>query len=230
MYKTVVVDDQVLVRSGICALLNKYDGVELVGEVDSGEHALQLLRTCAADLVVMEWKLPGAGGLETTARLLKHDPKLKIVIVSAYSNDPFPVRLMEAGAAGFLSKSSSPSELYRGLDAVLAGEGYVSKDVAQRMASTLFTRAKKSPFDELSNRELQVMLMAIEGLKVQDISNKLCLSPKTVSTYRYRMFEKLGVKGEVELTHLALRYGVAEKSMFSQTSRFFSASFDVTSH
>ncbi|MDX1252795.1 MAG: helix-turn-helix domain-containing protein, partial [Gammaproteobacteria bacterium] len=121
-----------------------------------------------------------------------------------------PSRFMQVGAAGYLTKGCGVDELVRAIETVHKGGRYLAGEVAQGMALSLLPGGEESPFEKLSERELQVMLMVAKGWKVADISDKLCLSPKTVNTYRYRLFEKLGVQGDVDLTHLAMRYGVID--------------------
>ncbi|HLF66982.1 MAG TPA: LuxR C-terminal-related transcriptional regulator, partial [Gammaproteobacteria bacterium] len=129
---------------------------------------------------------------------------------TVYGEEPFPSRLLQAGAAGYITKGSSLDEMVQAIRTVFAGQRYLSPEVAQQLALKHFADKEALPFDSLSERELQVMLMITSGVKVQDISDKLCLSPKTVNSYRYRLFEKLGVSSDVELTHLAIRHGMLD--------------------
>lgn len=210
MKKALVIERETLVRKGLVALLREVDGIECVAEAGSAEDALDLVRKREFDLVLIEWRLPGLGGLEAIERMKRIRSNLTIVVVTGCVDDPFPARLIQAGADALVSKTATLEDLLKAVRSALNGGRYVSPDVAQRMVCSQHDDAARSPFEELSNRELQVMLMFLDGQRVQDISNKLCLSPKTVSTYRYRMFEKLGVRGEAELTRLAYRYGIFE--------------------
>ncbi len=214
--KAVVVDHHILVRSGVAELVRREASCEVIAEFDVCEPLLEWVRSHPTDLIIMEWCLKGGNGLDVITRLRKSYPRLKIVVLSGQLDLPFPVRLIEAGANGVLCKSVTPEEFQKGVRAVMRGDNYISHGVAQCVASTLITSKTRSPFEILSKRELQVMQMFVNGLKVYEISQRLCLSTKTVSTYRYRMFEKLGIKGEVELTHLALRYGVFEGELLSR--------------
>jgi two-component system invasion response regulator UvrY len=211
MKKTLLVDPHQLVRRGLAQLLCGLPNVEICAEVATAEAALEVLRQQAIDLVLMEWAIPGLGGLEAIARMKRLQPGLRIVVVTAVLDAPFPRRLLENGVEAVVSKNCTVDELLKAVRAAIHGGHYISPEVAQRLASSLHDGRGRSPFEDLSKRELQVMLMFIEGMRVQDISAKLCLSPKTVSTYRYRMFDKLGVRGEVELTRLALRYGIVDR-------------------
>ncbi len=211
MIQIMLVDDHALVRAGIKRMLVDVPGVSVVAEVDSGEEAIRLCRQSRPDVVLMDVNMPGIGGLEAARKLLLSDPTLKIIAVTVHGNEPFPSRFMQVGAAGYLTKGCGVDELVRAIETVHKGGRYLAGEVAQGMALSLLPGAEESPFDKLSERELQVMLMVAKGWKVADISDKLCLSPKTVNTYRYRLFEKLGVQGDVDLTHLAMRYGVIDQ-------------------
>ena len=138
------------------------------------------------------------------------DPELKVIVVTVHAGEPFPTRLLEAGASGYLTKDCGQHEIINAINSVFAGQRYIGSNIAQKIALSMMPGANKSPFDSLSQREMQVMLMVTQGQNAQEISDKLCLSPKTVSTYRHRLFEKLGVENDVELTRLAIRHGMIE--------------------
>ena len=185
--------------------------MEVIGEASSGEEALTKAEKLSPDVVLMDLKMPGIGGIEATRTIRRRFPKVQVVAVTALSDDPFPAQLHDAGAVGFVSKGCPANELTDAVRAAYDHKPYVSGDVAQRMAlSRLAADGTASPVERLSSRELQVMLMITKGVSNQDISDQLCLSPKTISTYRHRLYEKLGVTNDVELTHFALRHGVVE--------------------
>lgn len=183
-------------------------GIEVVGEASSGEEAVDYIREHKTDVVLMDLKMPGIGGLEATRRIRRYCDHARVVVVSACTDDPYVTRVMDAGACAYVSKSSHISEMIRAINMVSQGKRYVSPDIAQTMA--LGGNKSESPFDHLSERELQIATMIIECQKVQTISDKLCLSPKTVNTYRYRIFDKLDVTSDVELTLLAVKHGLLE--------------------
>jgi len=207
-----VVDDHDLVRTGITRMLADIDGLQVVGEADSGESALKLARELKPDVVLMDVKMPGIGGLEATRKLLRSHPDIKVVAVTVCEEDPFPTRLMQAGAAGYLTKGAGLDEMVQAIRMAFAGQRYISPQIAQQLALKSF-QPQGSPFDALSEREIQIALMIVGCQKVQIISDKLCLSPKTVNTYRYRIFEKLSVTSDVELTLLAVRHGMVDASL-----------------
>ncbi len=205
-----IVDDHELVRAGIRSLLSTVSGIKVIAEAASGEEAIKIAREKRPDVVLMDVRMPGIGGLEATRKLLRADPDLKIIALTVCGEEPFPSKLLQAGAAGYLTKGSGLDEMVQAINSVHHGKRYLSPEVAQQLALKHLSDAEASPFDALSERELQVMLMITSGQKVQEISDKLYLSPKTVNSYRYRLFEKLNVHSDVELTHLAIRHGILD--------------------
>lgn len=205
-----LVDDHDLVRTGLRRLLADIPELAVVGEAESGEDALRLCRELKPDLVLMDLKMPGIGGLEATRKITAHFPAIKVLAVSAVEDDLYASRLLQAGASGYLIKGSPFEEMVRAIRKVMAGQRYLSGAVAEQLALRQFDGVEASPFERLSERELQIALMVVNCHKVQDISEQLNLSSKTVNSYRYRLFEKLGIESDVELTHLAIKYGMVE--------------------
>ncbi|MDB5971186.1 MAG: uvrY [Hydrocarboniphaga sp.] len=210
MIKIMLVDDHRLVRAGLRRVLQEAADMAVVAEACSGEEALDLARDSNPDVVLMDINMPGIGGLECTRRLLQRSPATKVIAVSMHMEEPYPSRFLAGGAAGYLSKDSAADEVVSAIRRVHAGGHYVAADVAGNLAASLVRGANNSPFEQLSQRETQVMLMVTKGYGTQEISDRLHLSPKTVSTYRYRLFEKLNVTNDVELTRMAMRYGLLE--------------------
>ena len=207
-----LVDDHELVRTGIRRLLEDFDDIEIMAEAENGEEAISLVRQNKPDVILMDVNMPGIGGLEATRKLLQIYNDMKIIAVTIHVEEPFPTRLLKAGAAGYLTKGCAVAEIVDAIRTVNKGKRFIGSDVAQQLALNMLPGNDKSPFEALSQRELQVMLMVTQGQKIQEIAEMLCLSPKTVSTYRYRLFEKLDVKSDVELTHLAMRHGMMDDS------------------
>jgi two-component system invasion response regulator UvrY len=213
LIRVLLVDDHKLVRTGVRKILEAADGIEVIGEACSGEEGIQLARKLRPDIILMDMHMPGIGGLEATRKLLASLPILKVIGVSVQANDPFPSRLLEAGALGYLTKDCAAEEIVAAVKQVYQGKRYLTADVARELAMAMVSgRRNDSPFESLSQREMQVMLMVTRGQSVQDISIRLSLSPKTVSTYRSRLFQKLNVNNDVELMRLAMRYGVIEET------------------
>lgn len=215
MINVVLVDDHELVRTGMRHLLEKTPDIKVIGEAGDGEEAIDLVKSTKPDVVLMDLNMSsginkaGLSGLDTTRKLIRSNPKLKIIVVTVCCEGPLPERLVRAGAVGYVIKSGKQEELITAIRKVMHGEVYIAPEIAHEMALRQVSDASKSPFSKLSERELQVMYMVTQGIKVNDVAKKLCLSPKTVNTYRYRLFYKLGVHNDVELTHLAIRYSMA---------------------
>ena len=211
MIRVLVVDDHDLVRTGISRMLADVDGLQVIGQADSGETAIRMARELKPDVVLMDVKMPGIGGLEATRKLLRSYPDIKVIAVTVCEEDPFPTRLLQAGAAGYLTKGAALEEMIQAIRMVFAGQRYISPQIAQQLALKAFQPQNNgSPFDLLSEREIQIALMIANCQKVQTISDKLCLSPKTVNTYRYRIYEKLTITSDVELALLAVRHGMVD--------------------
>ena len=211
MIGVLLVDDHKLVRTGLKLILDETPDIRVVGEASTGEEALERARALKPQVILMDVSMPGIGGLEATRKLAMGLPDARVIVVSVHTAEPYPMRLLEAGASGYLTKDCAGDEIVTAIRRVHAGERYISAEIARQLALQAVSREPGSPFDQLSSREMQVMIMATGGHSVQDISDKLHLSPKTVSTYRSRLFQKLGVNNDVELTRLALRYGVIEE-------------------
>lgn len=210
MINIILVDDHRLVRTGIRSMLDQISGIKVVGEANTGKEAMPLIKQLQPDVVLMDIKMPEQDGLETTRKLLRQYPFLKIIIITAYENDVFPIHMLQAGALGYLTKNASKEEVVRAIRSVQVGQRHLSPEIAKNLALKSVGGDSVTPFDVLSERELQIVIMVTQGVKVQDIAAKLHLSSKTVNSYRYRIFDKLGVKSDVDLTHLALRYGILD--------------------
>ncbi len=204
-----LVDDHELVRAGIRRILEDVKGIRIAGESACGEDAVKFCRANPVDVVLMDMNMPGIGGLEATRKIVRATPEVKVIMLTIHTENPLPAKVMQAGASGYLSKGAAPQEVVNAIRLVHSGQRYIASDIAQQMAlSQIEPEKTESPFASLSERELQIMLMITRGQKVNEISEQLNLSPKTVNSYRYRMFSKLNISGDVELTHLAIRHGL----------------------
>lgn len=209
LLKILIVDDHDMVSQGISRVLQDVKGVEVVGIVHNGEDAIIQTRILLPDIVLMDVHMPGIGGLGATKEIKRLMPRVKIIALSALDDSLYPIKLLEAGASGYLTKGTNTSELLDALDAVHKGDRYVSQCIAQKMALTKYTiDSKGSPLEALSDRELQVAQMIVDCKKSTEIAAHLNVSPKTVSTYRTRIFSKLSIESDVELIRLAVRYSV----------------------
>lgn len=213
MITVLIVDDHALVRMGIRRLLEDMPDVSTVADAESSEQALALVKLHNPDVVILDMKMPGIDGWEVIRRLKqkKSSPQTKIIAVTALCSDSLPSRVLQLGAMGYLTKESGAQEMAAAIRKVAMGEKYVSAEIAQIMAINSVENNQGLPFDKLSEREMQITLMITRGMEVQDIATRLFLSAKTVNGYRYRIFTKLGIKNDVELTHLALRHGLIDR-------------------
>ena len=217
MIRVLVVDDHELVRSGITRMLADNPDIEVIGEASSGEDAIDFVRKDSPDIVLMDIRMPGIGGLEATRRILRIDDAIRVIVVTACADDPYPTRVMQAGASAYITKGADIREMVRAIRMANSGQRYISPEIAQKMALKQLgggdardEDGELSLFDRLSEREMQIAMMVVDCQKVQDISDKLCLSPKTVNSYRYRIFEKLEISSDVELALMAVRLGLLD--------------------
>lgn len=208
MVNILLVDDHQLIRDLIKQMLESAKGIKIVGEAADGEEALRLARECRPQVVLMDLNMPGIGGLETTHKLLRFDSTIKVLVITAQEDQLFPSRLLQAGAYGYLTKGAGKDELLLAIKTVQAGQRYISPDIANQLALSHISPEKSSIFTALTDRELEIMLMIVRGKNASDVAKTLHLSTKTVNSYRYRMFEKLAVKSDVELTLLAIKENV----------------------
>ena len=209
MVEIIVIDDHDLVRFGLVRLLADVAGIRVVADGNSGQRAVDLAKEYEPDVILMDVRMPGMDGIEATKKIQRLFPEIKIIAVTACDDDPFPARLLQAGASGYLTKGASTDEMIQAIKTVMAGKKYLTPTIAQKLALQSLG-VSDNPFNDLSDREMQIATMICSCKKVQAISDTLCLSPKTVNTYRHRVFEKLSVTSDVELTHLAIRYGLLE--------------------
>ena len=212
MIRTLITDDHEMFRCGLGRLLADVTAIDIVGHAGSGEESVELCRELVPDVVLMDLVMPGIGGLEATRRIMRLEEDIRVVILTGYAEEPFPRQALKAGACGYVTKSSSLEQLVTAIRRAFAGQRYVSTDVAQQLALQSFEDREGCPFENLSSREMQVTLMVVNCQRVQDISSNLHLSPKTVNSYRYRIFEKLNVSSDVELTLLAVKHGMINPS------------------
>jgi two-component system invasion response regulator UvrY len=213
MIKILLVDDHELFRAGLRSILSEIPGMSVVGEAGSGEESLEMAATVQPDVVLMDVHMPGIGGIEATRRITRRHEGIKVIAVTALSDEPFPGKLLDAGARGYLSKSCTANEVADAIRAVHAGQHFLGRDVAQKLSIAHLKRSgQPDALSLLTAREMQIMMMITSGQSTQDMSDSLFLSPKTISTYRRRLFEKLGVSNDVELTHYAMRNGLLDKT------------------
>lgn len=208
MIRLLLVDDHKLFRIALRKMLEDQKGIQIIGEAEDGESAVRLAREERPNVILMDLLMPGIGGLEAVRRIVRMELDIRVVVLTACEQKPFPMQALKAGATGYLTKGVDAEELANAIRRAFVGKRYLSANIAQELAVSTFEEDGVAPFDHLSNREMQIMLMVVNCHKVNDISSSLHLSPKTVNSYRYRIFEKLNVKSDVELALLAVRHGM----------------------
>lgn len=207
-FNVLIVDDHALVRSGMRRLLEDHEQVARVEEACSGEEALELSAKGPFDLVLMDINLPGIDGLEASEKLLELMPDVRIIMVTGRLEGGPIRKLLNSGVRGYVTKGSSADEMDKAIHRVMAGEHYLSPDAAQRVAMDTIRGDDIDPFDKLTTREHEIIVLLLKGLRNRQISQNLFISEKTVSTHRTRSFEKLGVDTTADLVRLAIRTGL----------------------
>lgn len=206
-----LIDDHTLVRTGMKMILAGEMDMEVVGDADSGEVALPQIRRLKPDLVLCDLHLPGLSGLEITERIARSaELETRVIIVSVLEDGPLPKRLLEAGASGYIGKAGDAAELLRAVREVARGKRYLGSNVAQNMALSNVSGNEASPFDGLSPRELEVAMLLVQGLRQEEIAQRLSLSAKTVNTHKTRLFQKVGVRDSIALARLSAQYGLLD--------------------
>ena len=211
MIQILIIDDHALVRTGLRHILDQSNEITKITEASSGEIALRRCRKNRPDVILLSINLPGLTGFEITRKLKRSHPAVRIIVLAMHAKPPYPTRLMGAGASGYLTRDCEADELIQAIKVVAGGQRYVGSEAAKQLAlSMLSGSASASPFEDLSAREMEVMLKITDGRRIPDIASLMCLSPKTVSTYKYRILGKLGARSEVEMVRMAMRYGLLD--------------------
>jgi DNA-binding NarL/FixJ family response regulator len=210
MYRILIADDHPIVRRGLRQILEENKAVAGVDEAGNGQEALDKVKTGKFDVVMLDISMPGMNGLETLAELKKLKPTLPVLILSIYPEEEYAVRALKGGASGYLTKKSAPDELITAIKKIVRGERYISPSLAEFLATHL-TEDKDKPLHEgLSNREFQVMRMIASGRSLKEIAGEMSLSPKTISTFRTRILQKMEMKSNAELIQYSLKNNLLE--------------------
>ena len=205
MIRVLVVDDHPIVREGLKQILSDTEDILVVDEADSGQAVLSSAARSNFDVVLLDISMPGRDGLEVLRELKQQKPKLQVLILSMYPEEHYAVRVLRAGASGYLTKSSAPDELISAIRKVASGRKYISSTLAERLTYELDRDADRPMHEVLSDREYQVMHMISTGKSVKEIAEALGLSVKTVSTYRSRIMEKMNMKNNAEIVLYAVQ-------------------------
>ncbi|OGG46695.1 MAG: DNA-binding response regulator [Candidatus Handelsmanbacteria bacterium RIFCSPLOWO2_12_FULL_64_10] len=210
MIKLLIADDHAVVREGLKRILAETPDLVVAGEAGDGQEALDRVRAEAWDMVLLDISLPGMSGLDALKQLKRERPRLPVLVLSIYPEDQYAVRVLKAGASGYLTKDSAPDQLIAAIRKISLGRKFVSPYLAEKLAVDLATDTERPLHERLSDREYQVLCLIASGKTVKEIAAGLSLSVKTVSTYRIRILKKMNVKSNAELIHYALQRGLAE--------------------
>ncbi len=205
MLKVLIADDHAVVRQGLRQILSDVPELGVVAEAEDGQTVLNRVRAEPWDVLVLDLSMPDRSGLDILKDVRRERPETRVLVLSMYPEDQYAVRMLKAGAAGYVTKDAAADELVTALRKVLTGGKYISLSLAQKLALDLSHDNDRPRYEKLSDREFQVLHHLAAGLTVQQIANELVLSPKTVSTYRTRVLEKLELKSNAELIHYAIR-------------------------
>jgi len=205
MIRVLIADDHAVVRQGLKQILGDTPEMLVAGEATNGQEVLDKVRAESWDVVVLDISMPDRSGLDILKELQSERPKLPVLVLSMYSEDQFAVRVLKAGASGYLTKDSAPDELVKAIRKVVSGGTYVSAFLAEKLAFEIGTDSSKMPHETLSDREFQVLRLIAAGKSVTDIAAELYLSVKTVSTYRARLLQKMNLTTNAELIHYAIQ-------------------------
>lgn len=205
-----IADDHAIVRQGLKQILSETDDLVIAGEADDGAEALQLARHQPWDVFLLDVSMPNRNGIDTLKQLKKEFPRLPVLILSMHPEEQYAVRALKAGASGYLTKQSAPEQLVTAIRQVASGKKYVSPAVAQQLVEALSSDSNKLPHERITDREYQVLVMIATGETQTQIAEKLNLGVATVSTYRARLLEKMGLKSTAELIRYGLEHGLVE--------------------
>lgn len=208
--KCIVTDDHALVRKGIIRLIKDAFPDVLCWEASDSKELLELLKSISPNIILLDLSMPGVGGLDVLKQIIISYPNIPILVVSMHAEELYATRTLKAGAMGYLNKDTAPEELVNAMNVVLSGRKYISQKVASELANEAISPKKQ--FDALSDREAQVLIRLAKGMTLSDIANDLHISITTVSTYRTRLLDKLGLKSNADITRYVIEHRLDESS------------------
>lgn len=208
MIKILIVDDHGVVRAAISHILSHDKDFEVIGEAADGASAIELTEKLRPDVVLMDIELPDLSGLEVTQVLKQKNPHTKVLAITGHTESLISTKLEKFGADGYVSKETDAEQIIIAIKTIHTGHPYFSADIAKKLITASASKDNDSPLAQLSDREKEVVALILNGMKPTDIAKRLNLSPKTVNTFRYRIFEKLNITNDVELALLAIRHNI----------------------
>jgi len=211
MTRILIADDHTIFREGLKRILSESPDIVVADEAQNGSEALRKVLNNDFDLVLLDISMPGISGLDVLKQIKNEKPKLPVLILSVYPEEQYAVRVLRAGAAGYLTKESALDELISAIRRIAQGRKYITSSLAERLATEVESDTDKPPHETLSDREYQVLLLIASGKAVKQIAEDLHLSEKTVSTYRSRILEKMRMKTSAELTHYTIKHHLLDQ-------------------
>lgn len=208
MIKVLLADDHTIVRRGLKQILESEPGLSVVYEASNGNEAIEYARSHDVDVVVMDITMPGKSGLEALKEIKRLKPRLPVLVLSMHPRDQYAVRVLKAGAAGYITKESAPDDLVDAIKRTVRGGRYISTEVAELLAAHIGRDNPDEPHASLSDRELEVFLSIGQGKSLTEIAAELNISIKTVSTYRSRIMEKTSLSSNAQITRYCVQYGL----------------------
>ncbi|NJD57522.1 MAG: response regulator transcription factor [Nitrospirae bacterium] len=205
MFRILIADDHPIVRKGLVHVLEDSGIVRSIEEAANGQEVLDKVKRARFDVVLLDISMPGMGGIETLEELKKLYPSLPVLMLSMYPEEEFAVRALKAGASGYLTKKSASDELTDAIRKISRGQRYISSSLAEFLAVNLTEDTERPLHELLSTRELQVLRMIVKGMSIKEIAGEISRSPKTVSTFRSRILEKLKMKSNAQLIQYAMK-------------------------
>jgi DNA-binding NarL/FixJ family response regulator len=205
MIKIIIADDHEIVRAGLKQIIADHPNMQVTGEASNGNELLKKIREHEYDVILLDIHMPGRNGLETLKQIKEEKKDIPVLVLTMYPEDKYAIRSLKAGAAGYLTKVTISEELVGAIKKVYQGGKYISLSLAETLADAISCDSEKLPHDYLSDREFQVLCMIASGKTIGKISEELCLSVKTISTYRKRILEKMNLKNNAELTHYGIK-------------------------
>jgi two-component system invasion response regulator UvrY len=210
MIKILIADDHAIVREGLKQIVAETIDMVVADEASTGHEVLDKVRNNEYDVVVLDISMPGSDGIDVLKQIKKKRPAMPILVLTMHPEEQYAIRVLKAGANGYMTKESAPDELVQAIGRVSKGKKYISPSLAEKLAVELEDDREKPLHESLSDREFQVMRLIASGKRAKEIAEELCLSIKTISTYRFRIMEKMRMKHNAELTHYAIKHGLVE--------------------
>ena len=210
MINILMVDDHLIVREGIKRIINDVPDMNIIAEASNGNEAMELLLENIYDIVLLDISMPILNGIQTLKLIKKYNNKLPVLMLSMHSEEQYAMRSMKAGASGYMTKEIAAQELVIAIRKINNGRKYINKEVAELLATDLYHQEEKDPHEILSDREFEILKLIARGLTIKAIAIELIISPKTVSTYRGRILEKLNIKSTSDIIHYVIDYNLED--------------------